>query len=147
MMPRKGLVARVKVQGLAADLQGCGHVSEKSVGDPSYGHSASNLPTGGKLDQRPRSHTLSSSPTLGQICLQTHCWSSRPDLQAEMYLIQFSAQRHGRWLAALLLLPAQRALSLSDQISKDVDYPVLPLLGPLLTVRIIHLASCTEHAK
>lgn len=64
-----------------------------------------------------------------------------------MYLIQFSAQRHGRWLAALLLLPAQQALSLSDQIPKDVDYPVLPLLGPLLTVRIIDLASCKEHPK
>lgn len=54
-----------------------------------------------------------------------------------MYLLQSSAQRCGRWLAALMLLPAQGAYSLSEQILKDVDYPVLPLSSPLLTVRII----------
>lgn len=52
-----------------------------------------------------------------------------------MILALISTQRLGIWLAALLLLPAQQALSLSDQILKDTDYPVLPLLGPLLTVR------------
>lgn len=57
-----------------------------------------------------------------------------------MYLFQFSTQRHGRWLAALLLLPVQQASSLSDQVFKDADYPVLPLFGPLLTVRIFELA-------
>jgi hypothetical protein len=51
-----------------------------------------------------------------------------------MSLVQISTQRCGRWLAALLLLPAQQAFSLSDQMLKEVDYPVLPLFGPMLTV-------------
>lgn len=50
-------------------------------------------------------------------------------------MLQPSTQRFGIWLAAILLLPAQQAFSLSDQILKDVDYPVLPLLNPMLTVR------------
>ena len=53
-------------------------------------------------------------------------------------MVQISTQRYGAWLAALILLPAQQqALALSDQILKDVDYPVFPLFGPLLTVRSI----------
>lgn len=57
-----------------------------------------------------------------------------------MAVIQSSTRRRGRWLAALLLLPVQHVSSLSDQILKDVDYPVLPLFGPLLTV-------CTTEAR
>jgi len=61
--------------------------------------------------------------------------------QADMPLIQISTQLCGRWLAALLLLPAQQAFSLSDQMLKDVDYPVLPLFGPMLTVCNYHGGS------
>ena len=62
-----------------------------------------------------------------------------------MVLTQISTHRYGRWLAALLLLlplPARHALSLSDGTLKDVDYPVLPLSGPLLTVRSSIEACC-----
>lgn len=58
-------------------------------------------------------------------------------LEADMLLLHSSAKRCGRLLAALLLLFAQGAYSLSDQILKDVDYHVFPPFGPLLTVRII----------
>lgn len=67
-----------------------------------------------------------------------------------MVLIQISKHRHGRWLAALLLLlvlPARQALSLPDQFLKDVDYPVLPLFGPLLTVRNIMARRQSANSK
>lgn len=58
-----------------------------------------------------------------------------------MFLFQSSARRRGRLLAPLLLLFAQGAYSLSEQILQDVDYAVLPPFGPLLTVRVIEAGS------
>lgn len=119
-----------KAQGLAAD-----HVSEKEpVGKGRACHRPGTRPRPNRphrpLDQQLRS--LFSTPRLATKSSPTFWSHLRP--QADMSLVQISTQRCGRWLAALLLLPAQQAFSLSDQMLKEVDYPVLPLFGPMLTV-------------
>lgn len=114
-----------------------GHVSEKSVGK---GQACSQ--TRGPPQPRPRRRqlgdleqrfTLLSPPLHLDLSTGSLLVTIRP--QADMILVHISTRRLGTWLAALLLLPAQQALSLSDHILKDVDYPVLPLLSPFLTVR------------
>lgn len=85
--------------------------------------------------------TLVAGPTVTPFYLPSRFDSglvSGPNLdskQAGMALVHISAQRCGAWLAALLLLQAQQTFSLSHQILKDVDYPILPMFSQTLTVR------------
>lgn len=149
MMAPKGAGGACQSSGAHGDLWSCfrkerrGRPSVSRGRGPNCGHSARQVCR--KLEYRSRSRTLFITYPGADLSPDSMLVTTR--LKADMHLLHLSAQRHGIWLAALLLLPAQQALSLSDQMPKDVDYTVLPLLGPLLTVRIVELALSMQHPK